>query len=122
MAVQLVVLGKTKEAHFLLSEQEYLKRIQPYVTLQYHVLPASKKQQNKELCLKQEEEVLLKHIKSSDYLILLDEAGKSYSSRSFASQLNNWLSHHQNLCFVIGGAFGFSPKSKRQSKCKAFIV
>ncbi|MFY0644568.1 MAG: 23S rRNA (pseudouridine(1915)-N(3))-methyltransferase RlmH [Bacteroidia bacterium] len=118
MAIQFIVLGKTKERYFQESEQEYLKRLTRFVKLNYLSLSASKKEQNRELCLKQEEQSLLKQIKSSDYVILLDEGGKNYDSRAFAEQLNNWMSHNQNICFVVGGAFGFSEKIKERANSK----
>ena len=46
-----------------------------------------------------------------DRLILLDENGKQYSSRDFASQVQKWMnSGPKRLVFVVGGAFGFSAE------------
>lgn len=57
-----------------------------------------------------EGDILLKQTKSTDFIVLLDEQGKRYTSKSFASQLEKWQLHHGQIVFVIGGAYGFSEE------------
>jgi 23S rRNA (pseudouridine1915-N3)-methyltransferase len=57
-----------------------------------------------------EEEQIIRNINNQDFVILLDEKGKQYSSRGFASQINERLIRDSSIVFVIGGAFGFSDK------------
>ena len=52
---------------------------------------------------------VLKQIDSSDYVVLLDDKGKSFTSKEMAI----WLEQKQaqsikKMVFVIGGAYGFS--------------
>lgn len=115
MALKLIVVGKTKESFFISSEQEYLKRITRYVRLDYITVKSSKHQTKADSCLAQEEKEIVAHLGSSDFVVLLDENGKEYTSRGFANQLNNWVSHHPNVVFVIGGAFGFSEQIKARA-------
>ncbi len=63
-----------------------------------------KEVQNKEAIL------LLKRIKPSDYLVLLDERGQEHNSISFAEYLNGLEGRVNNLSFVIGGPYGFSEE------------
>lgn len=115
MAVKLLVVGKTKEKFFMQSEQEYLKRLRPMVKLDYTSLKASKLDTDRDKCLQQEEDSILKAIKDSDHVVLLDENGVQYSSRKFAASLNQWLVNKANVVFVIGGAFGFSEAVKQRA-------
>lgn len=115
MALRLIVVGKTKESFFTASEAEYLKRLQRYTKLDYIVVPASKNETDSNKCLLQEETAILNKIRDNDFLILLDEGGKQYNSISFAEQLNQWTIKQSNICFVIGGAFGFSDKVKQRA-------
>ncbi len=56
-----------------------------------------------------ESELLLKNIKPSDKLVLLDEKGEVYSSEEFANYIDKQLlSGTRNLVFAIGGPYGFS--------------
>ncbi len=41
-----------------------------------------------------------------DFLVLLDERGKSLSSKALADRLADWQLDGRNLCFVIGGPDG----------------
>lgn len=108
MAVKLLVVGATKEKYFKQSEEEYLKRLRKYCKLHYVVVNSSKNSSNKDECLAQEQDSILKNIAEGDYVLLLDEHGTQYSSRSFSKKLNELLVNQSNLVFVIGGAFGFS--------------
>jgi len=108
MAIKFLVVGPTKEKFYQQSEQEYLKRLGKYCKLQYIKLPASKKSENREICLKMEEEGFLKQVSETDYLVLLDAAGQQFTSRKFADNLNSILVNQPNLVLAIGGAFGFS--------------
>lgn len=108
MAVKLLVVGATKEKYFKQSEEEYLKRLRKYCKLHYVVVNSSKNSSNKDECLAQEQDSILKNISEGDYVLLLDEHGAQYSSRSFSKKLNELLVNQSNLVFVIGGAFGFS--------------
>jgi len=118
MAIKLLVVGPTKEKFFEQSEQEYLKRLNKYCKLQYIQLAASKKSENREICLKMEEEGFLRQIAESDYLVLLDEAGKSFTSRKFAENLNEILVNQPNMVLAIGGAFGFSDTIHKRANEK----
>ena len=118
MAIKLIVVGATKESFYKQSEQEYLKRLNKYCKLTYTYIPSSKRTTKKYDSLKSEEISLLKNIDSSDYLVLLDENGQEYSSRKFASKLNELLIHQSGVVFAIGGAFGFSENVKKRANAQ----
>jgi 23S rRNA (pseudouridine1915-N3)-methyltransferase len=118
VAVKLLVVGPTKEKYFKQSEEEYLKRLRKYCKLHYVVVNSSKNSSNRDECLAQEQNSILKNIAESDYVLLLDEHGTQYSSRSFSKKLNELLVNKSNLVFVIGGAFGFSDAISIRSNGK----
>lgn len=108
MALRFIVVGSTKEKYYKQSEQEYTKRLKKFVNLSYIEVGSSKKSADRSSCLQMEEINILKQIGKQDFVILLDEKGKQFTSREFAEKLNNLLVNNANLTFVIGGAFGFS--------------
>ena len=56
-----------------------------------------------------EGELILKNVRATDDLILLDEHGKEYSSTQLAKILQDKISYEcKDIVFVIGGAYGFS--------------
>lgn len=48
-------------------------------------------------------------------LIVLDERGKSFSSRDFAGKLEQYAVSHTQLQFVIGGADGLSDEIRKKA-------
>lgn len=67
-----------------------------------------------------EGKLLLQQLPTSSVLILLDVGGKLLSSEVFAQNLDKWKVAHsgKNLCFVIGGAYGFSEEVYTQAAQK----
>lgn len=51
---------------------------------------------------------LLENLRSSEYVVLLDERGVSLSSRELGARLSDWQSAGRDLCFLIGGPDGVS--------------
>lgn len=110
MRITLLLLGKTKENYLQVGIEEYLKRIKRYAPLATIVIPDLKatKKTSKEIIKKQEGQHILQNIKSSEFVILLDEKGKSYSSEEFSEYISSLEGRTGNVTFVIGGAYGFS--------------
>ena len=66
----------------------------------------------------QEAALMLKRIKATDHVVLLDERGKEYNSISFAEHLNALEGRVNHLVFVIGGPYGFSEEVYRMAQAK----
>lgn len=49
---------------------------------------------------------ILAAIRTDEFVVLLDEAGRQYSSSELAASLGRWQSGGRDLCFVIGGPDG----------------
>jgi len=113
MKIKLICVGKNNNSIWFDSVEHYSKRINQYVNFSIEYIPDVKtgKKSNPELVKNEEAKKLLLKIKKDDVVILLDEKGKAFSSKTFAENVEN----HQNmgirnLVFIIGGAFGFSKK------------
>ncbi|MEO1261592.1 MAG: 23S rRNA (pseudouridine(1915)-N(3))-methyltransferase RlmH [Bacteroidota bacterium] len=111
MKVQLWFIGKTSFPYLEQGMQLYQKRLERYLSFDSILIPDVKKG-NKlpadQLKIK-EGEAVLKKVISSDYLVLLDEQGKEYSSVQFSKFMENKLQlGNRRLIFLIGGAYGFS--------------
>jgi len=89
MKIKLIVFGKTSMPFVLKGEEEFRKRLQRFVNLDYVVLDAKKRKSTASEVKTEEAKELLKHIDSSDYLILLDEKGKSFSSKQWAERIQH---------------------------------
>ena len=50
-------------------------------------------------------------MQNTDYLLLLDDKGKSFTSVGFDKKLQNWmLSGKKRLVFMVGGPYGVSDE------------
>lgn len=113
MKTLFIVIGKTVDQHLELLIQEYVRRISHYITFEIEVIPDLKNTKNLsfEQQKKRESELLLKVLRPTDTLVLLDEHGKEFRSVEFARYMTNKLSNtNRRLVFVIGGAYGFDQK------------
>jgi 23S rRNA (pseudouridine1915-N3)-methyltransferase len=113
VTIRLLTIGKTdsKQLEELISIYE--KRLSHYVKFEFDIIPDIKNSKNlSEQQQKQKEgELILKQVTPSDFLIVLDENGKQFSSVEFSNLLQKRMnSGIKNLVFVIGGPYGFSDE------------
>lgn len=111
MRISLIQTGKTKDAYLIEGIGGFHKRVKRYVPFVVETIPDLKNARNFPMKEVQEKEgvQILKRIKATDYVILLDERGRSFDSISFARHLNSLEGRVGHLVFVIGGPYGFSP-------------
>ena len=111
MEIVLLCVGKTDRTFWSDATEEYVKRLKHYTkfSMQFVADPkANKKTKPIDIKNVEAEKVLLK-IKPGDFVYLLDEKGKSFTSNSFSKQIEkHMVSGTQRIVFIIGGAFGFS--------------
>ena len=111
MKIVLFVVGKTKEKYLLEGIYKYQRRIMNYINFEICEIPNIKNTKNisNSDLIKKEGDLILNKIQNSDYLILLDDKEKMFSSSSFAKKIQSWmLNGKKKIVFVIGGAYGFS--------------
>lgn len=107
MNISLIRIGKLHLGFAQEGFLEYQKRLQHYCKFHDELLIVNSKSKDQEQIKKTEAEAILKKIGASDYVILLDEKGKSLSSLKWARQIEEFQLQNKNLVFVIGGAYGF---------------
>jgi len=113
MNIKLIAIGKTDSAALQQLISTYEKRLVRYINFELQLLPDIKnsKSLTEELQKIKEGEFILSNVESSQYLILLDERGKEYTSVTFADELQKKMNTSiKQLTFVIGGPYGFSQE------------
>ena len=89
MKIVLLAIGKTNEQYLIEGISQYQKRLQHYIQFEILEIPNIKNINNIsniEL-MKKEGALILKKIHPSDYLVLLDDKGKSFTSLKFSEKL-----------------------------------
>ncbi len=111
MKISLIVIGKTDASYFVDAINEYKNRLVHYIPFEMEIIPDIKNVKNlrEEQQKEKEGELILKMLQPGDYLVLLDEHGKSFTSMEFAAYLERKMHVvSKRLVFVIGGPYGFS--------------
>ena len=111
MKLVFLMVGKTNEKYFIDAISEYEKRIKRFTPFEIITIPDSKGIKTAELQKSTEGELILKQIKNEDFIILMDEKGKRFTSVKFAEYIEKLLCRSdKRIVFVIGGAYGFSQE------------
>jgi len=121
MNISLILIGKTDADYLKTGIDIYLKRLKHYVNFNTIVIAdiKNKKNLNFEQQKKEEGNLILKTLKNEDFVVLLDEKGKSFTSENFSVFINKkMVSGIKNLIFVIGGPYGFSAEVYKRSNQK----
>jgi len=121
MKIRIICIGKTEKGYLEDAIPVYLKRLKHYNQVEMVIIPDIKKAGSLpvEERKRQEGDLIFKQLQNDDFLALLDENGKMYSSTEFADFLQKRMnSGIKNLVFVVGGAFGFSKEVYQRADMK----
>ncbi len=121
MKIKLLLVGKTDSDYLSRGIDEYVKRLKHYLPFEMFIIPDLKNTKNlSEDQQKQKEgELILNQINPGDFVVLLDEKGKEFTSVDFSKFIEKqMISGLKNLVFVVGGPYGFSNEIYKQSNSK----
>lgn len=113
MRINLVCIGKTDDKEIANLIKYYQNRLPRHWNFELTEIPDVKNARNltPELLKKEEARLFLSQTESTDLVVLLDEKGKQFTSREFATNIDNWMnSAVKKVSLFIGGAYGFSPE------------
>ena len=121
MNIKLIAIGKTDHKNLQALIEEYQKRLSFYIKFELEIIPDIKNVKNlsEDQQKEKEGELILAKLSPTDFLILLDENGKSYTSIGFANELQKKMNAGiKTLVYVIGGPYGFSETVYQKAQQK----
>lgn len=113
MRINLVYIGKTDDREIESRVKYYQNRLPKHWNFEITEIPDVKNSGNltPELLKKEEARLFLNSMDKSDYLLLLDEKGKQFTSREFTAKIEGWMNASvKKVVILIGGAYGFSEE------------
>lgn len=119
MKISFWAVGKAHETYVENGVDDFTKRIANYFPVQWIVLPVPKGAgMLPEAGLKgREGEMILHSLKDGDYLVALDEGGKTLTSEGLATFIQQRANEStKHLVFLIGGAFGLDDAVLKAAK------
>jgi 23S rRNA (pseudouridine1915-N3)-methyltransferase len=121
MKIVLIQIGKTGEKFICNGIDEYSNRIRKYTVFEIVTIPDLKNTRNMPVAEQKlkEGEKICKLLNRDDFVILLDEKGKIFSTTEFSEQLSSiFMLARKRIVFVIGGPFGFSDEPYKRADLK----
>ena len=111
--VRLITIGQKMPTWVSDACAGYLPRFRHQFKLQIEEITASKKAGAEAQAEHQKK--LLDRLKANDFLILLDERGRLYSTSELADQITQWELSGRSLVFAIGGADGWCENMRQRA-------
>ena len=113
MRINLLCIGKTDDKEITSLINYYLTRLPKHWNFEIIEIPDIKNAKNlsSELLKKEEAKLFQNYIDKNDWVAILDEKGKQFTSREFSQKIDNWMnSSVKKNHILIGGAYGFSDE------------
>ena len=121
MKITLHTVGKTDKNWVKDGLDIYTSRLKHYIPFTINEIPELKNVSalTKEQIKTKKGELLMKCIRPTDHVILLDEHGKEFTSVEFARFIQGKISYEgKDMAFIIGGAYGFSEEIYKRADSK----
>lgn len=111
MEICILSVGKINSPWIQQGIEQYESRLNKYIKISKVIIPDLKNAKSLSVeTLKEEEgKLIINNLAPSDYVIILDEKGREFSSREFAQWMQKQMnSGRKRIVLIIGGPFGFS--------------
>lgn len=115
--IKVVSVGKIKNKELTSVIEDYERRLIKYTNLKI-IEVDDVSYDDVEKSIELEYQSIMKQVKESDYLIVLDIDGIQLSSKELSNKLEQIFMNHSDIVFVIGGSNGLSPKLKEKARIK----
>ncbi len=113
MSLHILAVGRKHESWVADGIERYQKRLKAPFSLEWILMAHSSFDGLK--ARQDESERILSRVTAYDFVILLDERGKSFDSPTLASVLEGQLDHSQKILIIIGGAFGVTDELRNKA-------
>ncbi|MCF8011460.1 MAG: 23S rRNA (pseudouridine(1915)-N(3))-methyltransferase RlmH [Clostridiales bacterium] len=116
MQIVILAVGKLKKEYLLEAQNDYVKRLKPYARIEIKELPGKNLQEKHNHSIAQkikqkEGQNILKKIKESSYVIVLDRYGEEINSNEMSTKINKLgVGGKSHITFIIGGSLGLSAE------------
>jgi 23S rRNA (pseudouridine1915-N3)-methyltransferase len=117
MRISCYAVGKIHEGYVKPGVTDFTTRIGHYFPCEWKLLPPAKHSGSPADIQTQEAVSILGAIQKDDYLVLLDERGKQWTSEQLAGFIQTRANDScRNLIFLIGGAYGVDASVRDRAR------
>ena len=109
MKFRIVAVGNKSPTWVQEGFVTYARRMPPEMSLELVEIPPPKHHSDPSKFVRSEGDKMLAQVDNSEWVIALDERGKSVTSQRLAARFEDWRQTGQNVAFLIGGSDGLAP-------------
>lgn len=111
MRIRLLAIASRTEAWLRDGVRAYAERLPREFRFDLEELPLAARPAGADPAgaLRKEGERLLDRLAPGEFVVILDERGRQWTSRELAGELARWQADHDQVALVIGGPEGFAP-------------
>ena len=117
MRLELLFLGKTREAYLAAGIKDYAQRLSHYINIDIITLKEGKikKGEPENAIIERQSQILLQNAQGS-FVVCLDSSGREMDSPGLAAQVGKWeMQGLKKIAFVLGGPLGLSADILKRS-------
>ena len=123
LTINIICIGKLKEAYWRAAVEEYSKRMKPLCKLNIIELGEERigdapSAADIQRTVTAESERILQKIGKGDYVIAMCVEGKNISSEELSARLESISMTHSTVDLIIGGSWGLSDELKNRADFK----
>lgn len=123
LTINIICIGKLKEAYWRAAVEEYTKRMKPLCKLNIIELGEERVGDNPsdaeiQHTITAESDRIMTKIGKGDYVIAMCVEGKNIGSEELSSRLESISMTHSTVDLIIGGSWGLSDELKNRSDFK----
>ena len=121
MKITLLTVGKTDKDWVKEGLDIYVSRLKHYIPFSIVEIPELKNVSalTKDQIKSREGELILKNVRPTDDVVLMDERGREFTSVEWAKNIQEKISYTgKDIVYVIGGAYGFSKEVYARANSK----
>jgi 23S rRNA (pseudouridine1915-N3)-methyltransferase len=110
--IRLIAVGDRQPSWVDAAFDEYAARLPRQWQFRLEAVATAKRARgdNEHAARNAEGQKILGKLKHAEFVVLLDERGKQYTSREFARVLDDWHNVGQDIVFIIGGPDGVTSE------------
>jgi 23S rRNA (pseudouridine1915-N3)-methyltransferase len=121
MKIQIWSFGKSHEPYVRTGVEIFTKRIANYYAIEWSIIPEPKNSGKLSATdlKKKEGEILLEWLKKEDWVVVLDEKGRQFTSGGLAQFIQARANERiKNLIFLVGGVYGLDEPVLQKANYK----
>jgi 23S rRNA (pseudouridine1915-N3)-methyltransferase len=118
--IHLLAVGTKMPGWVVTAFEEYTKRMPRECSIELREIPPAHrgKNGNPDRYKADEAQRILSALPRGAHLVVLDERGKSWTTKQLSRQLDDWMHSGHDVALVVGGPDGLDPSLMQQAKQK----